>query len=70
MDHFSVVAFQTPIFEVGGGPDTYMAGGQIQTGWRLASPLKLTADVAYYDFQNADTIAENQGQNPGNSFAI
>lgn len=69
IDHFGLVAFQTPLFEVSGGPDTYMAGGQIQTGWRLASPLKFTADVAYYDFQNADTIAQNQGQTPANGSA-
>ncbi len=69
LSHFGIVAFQTPIFEVGGGPDTYMIGGQVQTGWKLAPTVKLTADAAYYDFGNADTIAQNQGQGPSNGFA-
>ena len=69
INHFAVVGYQTPIFEVGGGPDTYMTGGQIQTGWDLGSRMKFTLDGAYYDFANADTIAQNQVQNPANGFA-
>jgi hypothetical protein len=69
INHFGVVAIGTPIFEVGGGPDTYMEGGQVQTGWGILPRVKLTADAAYYDFHNADTIAQNQGQTPGNGFA-
>ena len=69
INHFGIVGYETPIFEVGGGADTYMTGAQIQTGWDLAPKVKLTADVAYYDFANADTIAQNQVQTPGNGFA-
>ena len=35
----------------------------------LRPSVKLTADVAYYDFANADTIAQNQNQIPNNGFA-
>lgn len=60
INHFAVVAVGTPIFEVGGGADTFMEGGQIQTGWTLLPRVKFAADVAYYDFHNADAIAQNQ----------
>jgi hypothetical protein len=53
------------MLEVSGGSDSYMEGGQIQTGWNLGSRLKLTADAAYYDFANADTIAQNQVNGSG-----
>jgi Putative porin len=69
INHFAIVGFETPILESGGGADTYMTGAQVQTGWDLAPKVKLTADVAYYDFANADTIAQNQTQNPGNGYA-
>jgi Putative porin len=60
INHFAVIGYEMPVFEVGGGPDTYMTGGQIQTGWTLPGKAKLSADVAYYDFSNADAIAQNQ----------
>ena len=69
INHFAVIGYETPIFEVGGGPDTYMTGAQVQTGWNLGSRVKLTADAAYYDFANADSIAQNEGQSPANGFA-
>ena len=69
LNHFGVVAFGTPIFEVGSGPDTFMEGGQVQAGLTLVPKVKFSANVAYYDFHNADTIAQNQGQNPSNGFA-
>lgn len=76
LSHFGVVAFQTPLFEIGGnnstvsGPlaqDSAIFGGQVQTGWRLGSRIKLVADVAYYDYRNADRIARNHTN--GNGFA-
>ena len=67
INHFAIVGYETPILESGGGADTYMTGAQVQTGWDLAPKVKLTADVAYYDFANADTIAQNQ--TGGNGFA-
>jgi Putative porin len=69
LSHFGIVGYETPIFEVGGGPDTYMTGAQVQTGWNFGSKTKFTADAAYYDFDNADTIAQNQAQSPSNGFA-
>lgn len=67
INHFGVVALGLPLFEVSSGPDTYMLGGQVQTGWTLLPKVKLTADAAYYDFENADSIAQNQVG--GNGFA-
>jgi TolA-binding protein len=60
LSHFAVVGYQTPILEVGGGTDTYMTGGQIQTGWSFTPKVKFIADAAYYDFANPDAIAQNQ----------
>jgi Putative porin len=69
LSHFAVVAIETPIFEVSGGPDSYMTGGQVQAGFKLAPSTKFSANVAYYDFANADTIAQNQAQVPADGFA-
>lgn len=63
--HIALIGYETPILEVGGGPDTRMTGGQIQTGWSFGSRIKLTADAAYYDFGNPDAIAQNQTQGNG-----
>jgi hypothetical protein len=70
LNHVAVVAVGTDIFEVSAAPDTYMVGGQLQTGWTLLPRLKLTADGAYYSFANADSIAQNQvNGSGGNGFA-
>jgi uncharacterized coiled-coil protein SlyX len=65
VNHFGVVAFGTPMLEVGGGDDSYMYGGQVQTGFNILPRIKLSTDGAYYDFQNADTIAQNQVNGSG-----
>lgn len=67
LNHFAVIAIGSPMFEVGGGPDTYMEGGQVQAGFTLLPRVKFSANAAYYDFHNADTIAQNQTN--GNGFA-
>jgi hypothetical protein len=69
LSHFAFITFQTPMFEVSAGPDSYMVGGQVQTGWKLAPGVKFAADVAYYDFGNTDSIAQNQGLVPADGFA-
>ena len=67
LNHLALVTYATPIFEVGAGPDTFMDGGQIQTGWTLLPKVRFTADGGYYDFHHADSIAQNQ--TGGNGFA-
>lgn len=67
VNHFAVIAIGSPMFEVGGGPDTYMEGGQVQAGFTLLPRVKFGANLAYYDFHNTDTIAQNQTS--GNGFA-
>ncbi len=67
LNHLALITYGTTMLEVGGGPDSYMAGGQLQTGWSLGSKVKFAADAAYYNFVNADTIAQNQTS--GNGFA-
>jgi hypothetical protein len=70
LNHLALVAVGTDFLEVSGGPDSYMVGGQLQTGWTLLPKVKLTADGAYYAFANADTIAQNQvNGSGGNGFA-
>ena len=65
INHFAVVSFGTTMLEVSGGKDSFMYGGQVQTGWSLLPRVKLSADGAYYDFENADTIAQNQVNGSG-----
>ena len=67
LSHFGVIGFELPLFEVTGGPDSSILGGQIQTGWTLLPRVKATADAAFYDYQNPNSIAQNQTN--GNGFA-
>jgi hypothetical protein len=61
----AVVGFELPFAEVAGTGTTNknivqsMAyGAQLQTTWAIAPHLQLSAFTGYYDFQNADTIAD------------
>ena len=65
LNHLAAVAVGTDFNEVSAGPDSYMVGGQLQTGWTLLPRLKLTADGAFYSFANADSIAQNQVNGSG-----
>lgn len=65
LEHFGIVAFQLPIFEVSGGPDAGLFGGQIQTGWKITDRVKVTADAAFYNYRKADPIAANQNSGLG-----
>ena len=72
ISHFGVVAFQSPVLEFNASTsaaskDAGLFGGQVQTGWKLGSRVKLIADVSFYHFRNADRIAQNF--NNGNGFA-
>ncbi|MBZ5528171.1 MAG: putative porin [Acidobacteriia bacterium] len=67
LTHFGVVAFQLPMWEVSGGPDSGVIGGQIQTGFKAGSRVKLGANFAFYNYRNADRIAQNL--NGGAGFA-
>src|SRR6185295_3743493 len=44
LNHFAVIAIGSPMFEVGGGPDTYMEGGQVQAGLTLVPKVKFSAN--------------------------
>jgi hypothetical protein len=65
LNHFAVVSYGTTMLESSGGADSYMYGGQVQTGFNILPHAKLSADAAYYDFENADTIAQNQVNGSG-----
>src|ERR1043166_6806881 len=67
LSHFAVIGFELPLLEISGGSDSAIFGEQVQTGWNLGSRVKATADVAYYDYNNPNTIAQNQTN--GNGFA-
>jgi hypothetical protein len=71
----SVVGFHLPFFERGGstsattgiradGLDGYIAGGQLQTRWKLGDRVKLGLNVAGINFVNADLIAQAHVPNP------
>jgi hypothetical protein len=58
--HFAVIGFELPLLEVTNGSDSAIFGEQVQTGWNLGPRVKAIADVAYYDYKNPNTIAQNQ----------
>jgi hypothetical protein len=65
--HFAVIGFELPLLEVSAGPDSAIFGEQVQTGWNLGPRVKAAVDVAYYDYKNPNSIAQNQTN--GNGFA-
>jgi hypothetical protein len=67
LSHLGIIGLQLPLFEVSGGPDSSIVGGQIQTGWKLFPKVRATADVAYYDYLNPNTIAQNQTNGNGSA---
>ena len=64
LKRISLVGFQLPFAELAGTATTdkriaqqITYGGQLQTTWRLASWLNLSAYTGYYDFRGSDSIA-------------
>ncbi len=71
----SVVGFHLPFFERGGstsattgvradGLDAFIAGGQLQTRWKLGDRVNLGLNLAALNFVNADFIAQAHVPNP------
>ncbi|MBI1749339.1 MAG: putative porin [Acidobacteria bacterium] len=71
----TLVAFHLPFFERGGSTssttgvradawDAFIAGGQIQTRWKLGDRINLGLNVAGVNFVNADFIAQAHSANP------
>ncbi len=71
----SVVGFHLPFFERGGststttgvradGLDGFIAGGQIQTRWKLGDSFTLGLNIAGINFVNSDFIAQGHVPNP------
>src|SRR6266567_3113681 len=64
LKRIALVGFQLPFAEVAGTASTdkriaqsITYGGQLQTTWKLAPPVTLSAYTGYYDFRGADAIA-------------
>lgn len=64
LKRIAFVGFQLPFAEIAGTSSTNKSitqsityGGQLQTTWRLASHVTLSAYTGYYDFLGADAIA-------------
>ncbi len=64
LKRIAFIGFQLPMAEMAGTSSTDQRitqaityGGQLQTTWRLASHVNLSAYSAYYDYRNADSIA-------------
>lgn len=53
----TIVGFQLPLYEVSGGPDSFMLGGQIQTQFQLGSKTKLGLYGAGINFPRMSQIA-------------
>ncbi len=65
LKRIAVVGFELPFAEEAGTGVTnknivqsMVYGAQLQTTWAIAPHLQLSAYTGYYDFQNADTIAQ------------
>lgn len=76
----ALVGFQLPFAEMAGTSATdkkitqaITYGGQLQTSWRLAPRVTLSAYTGYYDFRNSDSIAlalaRASSKNPQTPFA-
>ena len=64
LKRFALVGFQLPFAEMAGTATTdkritqaITYGGQVQTTWKLAPHVNLSAYSGYYDFRGADSIA-------------
>ena len=64
LKRIAFIGFQLPFAEMAGTASTdkritqsITYGGQLQTNWRLASWLNLSAYAGYYDYRGADSIA-------------
>jgi hypothetical protein len=64
LKHVALVGFQLPFAEMAGTSATNKRitqaityGGQLQTSWRLAPRVTLSAYTGYYDFRGSDSIA-------------
>jgi Putative porin len=64
LKRFALVGFQLPFAEIAGTSSTdkriaqqITYGGQLQTTWRLAPWMNLSAYTGYYDFRGADSVA-------------
>jgi hypothetical protein len=64
LKRIAFIGFQLPFAEIAGTASTdkriaqqITYGGQLQTTWRLAPWLSLSAYTGYYDFRGADSIA-------------
>lgn len=65
----TLVGYTMPFNESGSSPDSYLAGGQIQTQWQLGSYFRVGTYVGFMDFNNADRIraAQTTGDLSGSS---
>jgi hypothetical protein len=64
LKRIAFIGFQLPFAEVAGTSSTdkriaqsVTYGGQLQTTWKLAPPVTLSAYAGYYDYTGADSIA-------------
>jgi len=60
LSHITLVGYALPFRESGSGPDSYMMGGAIETGWRLGARAKLSASASYSDWFRTDAIRAAQ----------
>lgn len=60
LKQINLVGFVLPFFEVSGGRDSYMSGGQVQTQWQMGSRIRSNFNVGFMDFAGADRIRAAQ----------
>jgi hypothetical protein len=80
LKRFALVGFQLPFAELAGTSSTdkritqaITYGGQLQTSWKLAPRVTLSAYTGYYDFRGSDSItlalARASSKNPQTPFS-
>ncbi len=55
--NLTLVGLELPFNEVGGGGDSFIWGGQVQTHWKLSEKVRLGLHAAGINFRNIDPLA-------------
>ena len=70
LKNITLVGFQSPFREVSGSFDSFMAGGQLQTRWRITDQITFLLTTAGIKFHEPNTIASVIGGGAGLTVTI
>jgi hypothetical protein len=68
LQNVKLVGYALPFRESGSGPDSYMVGGAVQTGWNLGSRIGFQGSASYSNWFRTDAIrAAQSGSSKGST---